>query len=71
MGYFKEQKSPMDRLNERIDTIKNVKSLKDPTRYETNIQNRHLVLADSMAKNMEKMYDNERLGSSFDRFKEY
>ena len=71
MGYFKEQESPMDRLNERINTIKNIKSLGDPTRSETSTQNRHLVLADSMAKNMEKMYDNERLGSSFDRFKEY
>ena len=61
----------MDRLNERINTIKNVKSLKDPTRYEANIQNRHTIILDDLSKGMDKLYNNENLQGSFNRFKEY
>ena len=69
--FFKEQDDPLAKLNQRINTIKNLKSLGEPTQGEVSLQNRHTVILENLSKDSDKMYNNENLQGSFDRFREY
>ena len=69
--YFKEQEDSYDKMNKRINYLKNLKSLGEPTPSEIREQTTHASIANVLSKDLEKAYDNGNLQSIYTRFSEY